>query len=47
MSLIDGCLAALGVRSDPASAARQAEEWRPWRSYAVQHLWAITEGENS
>ena len=40
-------LAALGVSSDPASAARHAEEWRPWRSYAVQHLWAITEGENS
>ncbi len=40
-------LAALGVRSDPASAARQAESWRPWRSYALQHLWAITEKENS
>jgi AraC family transcriptional regulator of adaptative response / DNA-3-methyladenine glycosylase II len=40
-------LAALGVSSDPASAARHAEEWRPWRSYALQHLWALTEGENS
>ena len=40
-------LAALGAGSDPASAARQAESWRPWRSYALQHLWAITEGEKS
>ena len=39
-------LAALGVGSDPASAARHAEGWRPWRSYALQHLWAITEREN-
>ena len=39
-------LAALGVGSDPASAARYAEGWRPWRSYALQHLWAITEREN-
>jgi AraC family transcriptional regulator, regulatory protein of adaptative response / DNA-3-methyladenine glycosylase II len=39
-------LAALGVDPDPASAARHAESWRPWRSYALQHLWAITE-ENS
>ena len=38
-------LAALGAGSDPASAARQAESWRPWRSYALQHLWAITESE--
>jgi len=40
-------LAALGVGSDPASAARHAEGWRPWRSYALQHLWAITERENT
>ena len=40
-------LAALGAGSDPASAARQAESWRPWRSYALQHLWAIAERENS
>ena len=40
-------LAALGVRSDPASAAREAESWRPWRSYALQHLWAIIERENA
>jgi len=40
-------LVALGADSDPASAARHAEGWRPWRSYALQHLWAITERENT
>ena len=39
-------LAALGAGSDPASAARQAGSWRPWRSYALKHMWAITEREN-
>jgi AraC family transcriptional regulator, regulatory protein of adaptative response / DNA-3-methyladenine glycosylase II len=33
-------LEALGVAGDPRSAARLAERWRPFRSYAVQHLWA-------
>jgi AraC family transcriptional regulator of adaptative response / DNA-3-methyladenine glycosylase II len=36
-------LAALGLASDPGAAARQAESWRPWRSYALQHLWAHLE----
>ena len=37
----------LGVRrgfariGDPAALARRAEAWRPWRSYAVQHLWSL------
>jgi 3-methyladenine DNA glycosylase/8-oxoguanine DNA glycosylase len=31
------------VASDPGPAARQAESWRPWRSYALQHLWAHLE----
>ncbi|CAN5657947.1 AlkA N-terminal domain-containing protein [soil metagenome] len=30
----------LGVASDPASAERHAQRWRPWRSYAVQYLWS-------
>ena len=30
----------LGARADPKSAARLAEAWRPWRSYALAHLWA-------
>ena len=33
-------LAALGAASDPKSAEATAESWRPWRSYALQHLWA-------
>ena len=26
-------------------AAALAESWRPWRSYAVHHLWAYLEGK--
>ena len=37
-------LAALGTPARPQAAARQAESWRPWRSYALQHLWAHVEG---
>lgn len=33
-------LDALGRPSDPVSAAALAERWRPWRAYALQHLWA-------
>jgi AraC family transcriptional regulator of adaptative response / DNA-3-methyladenine glycosylase II len=29
----------LGLPSDPASAAALAEQWRPWRSYALLQLW--------
>ena len=31
---------ALGLPSTPAALAAAAEGWRPWRAYAVQHLWA-------
>ena len=31
-----------GVEADPRSAARRAERWRPWRSYALHHLWAAS-----
>ena len=30
----------LGQPADPKSAAALAERWRPWRSYALAHLWA-------
>ncbi len=30
----------LGQPGDPRSAEALAERWRPWRSYAVQYLWA-------
>lgn len=33
-------LANVGLPTDPAGALDAAERWRPWRSYAVQHLWA-------
>jgi AraC family transcriptional regulator of adaptative response / DNA-3-methyladenine glycosylase II len=31
-------------RAAPGLAAQLADGWRPWRSYAVQHLWAYIEG---
>jgi AraC family transcriptional regulator of adaptative response / DNA-3-methyladenine glycosylase II len=33
----------LARRSRPAAARQLAERWRPYRSYAVQHLWASLE----
>ncbi len=30
----------LGLPSDARGLDRHAERWSPWRSYAVQHLWA-------
>jgi len=43
-----GVLRALGPLTGggpgtPASALALAESWRPWRSYAVHHLWATLE----
>jgi AraC family transcriptional regulator of adaptative response / DNA-3-methyladenine glycosylase II len=37
---VRNALAALGVDGTPKSAAALAERWRPWRSYALHHLWA-------
>jgi AraC family transcriptional regulator of adaptative response / DNA-3-methyladenine glycosylase II len=31
----------LGAAGDPRSAADRAEAWRPWRSYALMHLWEV------
>lgn len=33
-------LVRLGQPADPGAASRLAERWRPWRAYALQHLWA-------
>jgi AraC family transcriptional regulator of adaptative response / DNA-3-methyladenine glycosylase II len=33
-------LEALGADGSPAAAEQLAERWRPYRAYAVQHLWA-------
>jgi AraC family transcriptional regulator of adaptative response / DNA-3-methyladenine glycosylase II len=30
-----------GLPGDPAAAAALAERWRPYRSYAMQYLWAL------
>lgn len=30
-----------GARPKPAQALARAESWRPWRAYAVMHLWAM------
>jgi AraC family transcriptional regulator of adaptative response / DNA-3-methyladenine glycosylase II len=31
----------LGLPDDPASLAALTDGWRPWRSYAMAHLWAV------
>ena len=28
-----------GVRPNAAALLARAEQWRPWRAYAAQHLW--------
>ena len=33
--------AALGLPDDPASLSALTEAWRPWRSYAMVHLWSL------
>ena len=35
---VRNALAGLGL--DPATVAARAERWRPWRSYALLHLWS-------
>lgn len=30
----------LGLPATPAALAAASTAWRPWRAYAVQHLWA-------
>lgn len=35
-----GAAKVLGMPSTPAALAEASSGWRPWRAYAVQHLWA-------
>lgn len=35
--------AALGLPATPAALTGRAEAWRPYRAYAVQHLWATAD----
>jgi AraC family transcriptional regulator of adaptative response / DNA-3-methyladenine glycosylase II len=37
-------LASLGRDTDPPQVERVSEPWRPYRAYAVQHLWALAAG---
>ena len=37
---VQHALASLGGDSTPRGAAAHAEAWRPWRTYALHHLWA-------
>jgi AraC family transcriptional regulator of adaptative response / DNA-3-methyladenine glycosylase II len=32
---------AIGLPDDPAQLVAASEAWRPWRSYAMAHLWAL------
>jgi AraC family transcriptional regulator of adaptative response / DNA-3-methyladenine glycosylase II len=38
---VQRALRRLGQVTDPVAASEMARRWRPWRSYAVQHLWAV------
>jgi len=35
--------AVLGLPATPGELVAHAERWRPWRSYAVQHLWGAVD----
>ncbi len=37
-------MARLGLPTDVHAVTALAERWRPWRAYALQHLWALGEG---
>ncbi|MEY2444474.1 MAG: AraC family transcriptional regulator [Ilumatobacteraceae bacterium] len=37
---VRNALRSMGVDATPKAAAQLAESWRPWRSYALHHLWA-------
>ena len=38
---------ALGLPSAPADTLAYAERWRPWRAYAVMHLWTGVHGDRA
>lgn len=38
-------LAAVGLPTDPRAAVVRAERWRPWRGYALHHLWAAARAQ--
>jgi AraC family transcriptional regulator of adaptative response / DNA-3-methyladenine glycosylase II len=40
VGLLRGAMKVFGEVVTAKSLAQRAEEWRPWRAYAAQHLWA-------
>ena len=40
-------LHALGVAGDARSAESVSQQWRPWRSYALQHVWAAASADKT
>jgi AraC family transcriptional regulator of adaptative response / DNA-3-methyladenine glycosylase II len=36
---------ALGRPDDPAHLSRLSDAWRPWRSYAMVHMWAMGQAQ--
>jgi AraC family transcriptional regulator of adaptative response / DNA-3-methyladenine glycosylase II len=40
-------LEGLGLDGSPANAAKLGESWRPYRAYALMHLWATLAGQSS
>ncbi len=39
--------ATLGLPDDPAQLARLTDGWRPWRSYAMAHLWSLPAAQST
>jgi AraC family transcriptional regulator, regulatory protein of adaptative response / DNA-3-methyladenine glycosylase II len=44
---VQRALAQLGAPHDARAAATIAERWRPWRAYAVAHLWTVPLGASA
>jgi len=40
IGLLRGVASMDGEKTTSASLLSRAEQWRPWRAYAAQHLWA-------
>jgi AraC family transcriptional regulator of adaptative response / DNA-3-methyladenine glycosylase II len=44
---VQRALAGLGHSSTPAAVDALARQWRPWRSYAMVHLWSSPPSEHA